>query len=246
MSLFPVPVVRAARQVPPVERLDWSGFLAQFDWEQGEHISLIGPTGLGKTTLALELLPLRNYVVVLGTKPRDEKLSALTGKGYVLMKDWPEHNDHELRNRILLWPRMEKTTDVKGQQKVVGRALADIFRQGRWAVYVDELRYVSETLKLRGLLELIWQQGRSLGVSLIGGTQRPVHVPLMMFDQATHLFFWRDNDDANLKRIGGIGSLDAATVRASVASLPKHHTLYVNTRTGALIETVVDVGSDSV
>jgi hypothetical protein len=60
----------------------------------------------------------------------------------------------------------------------------------------------------------------------------------MLYDQATHLFFWRDNDDANLKRIGGIGSLDARLVRDTVAALPHHETLYVNTRTGRLVQTI--------
>jgi hypothetical protein len=63
----------------------------------------------------------------------------------------------------------------------------------------------------------------------------------MLYDQATHLFFWRDNDEANLKRIGGIGFLDAKLIRGTVAELPEHEALYINTRTGSLIRTQVDL-----
>jgi energy-coupling factor transporter ATP-binding protein EcfA2 len=221
-----------------VERIEWDDFLPSMRWRQGEHVSLIGPTGAGKTTLALEILPKRKYVVVLGTKPMDDNLSRLKARGYQVIREWPEHVSTEISPKLILWPSFRKTSDAKKQQQVIGKALQAIFAQGRWTVYADELRYIAKTLRMSPLLELLWQQGRSLGVSLVGGTQRPAHVPLMLYDQATHLFFWRDNDDANLKRIGGIGSLDARLVRDTVAALPHHETLYVNTRTGRLVQTI--------
>ena len=62
-----------------------------------------------------------------------------------------------------------------------------------------------------------------------------------MYDQATHIFFWRDNDELNLKRIGGIGWLNSKEIRTTVASLPEHVCLYVNTRTGTMITTKVEL-----
>lgn len=224
-----------------VEALDWPDFLDSLRWRQGEHVSLIGPTGAGKTTLALEILPKRKFVVVLGTKPKDSTLGRLRGRGYRIVREWPEHVATDISPKLILWPKFQKTGDAKKQQRQIGKALQEIFAQGGWTVYADELRYISNTLRLSPLLELIWQQGRSLGVSLVGGTQRPAHVPLMMYDQATHLFFWRDNDEANLKRIGGIGHLDAQLVRETVANLPRHDTLYIDTRTGRMVTTRVDV-----
>jgi hypothetical protein len=224
-----------------VERLAWDEFLPSMRWRQGEHVSLIGPTGAGKTTLALQVLPKRKFVVVLGTKPKDPTLSQLRRQGYEVMRSWPEHVSVDVTPKIILWPTFKKAGDARKQAQTIGRSLQEIFAQGGWTVYADELRYIAKTLRLSPLLELIWQQGRSLGISLVGGTQRPAHVPLMLYDQATHLFFWRDNDDANLKRIGGIGHLDSQLVRETVADLPLHETLYINTRTGRLVQTKVEL-----
>ena len=225
-----------------IEIIEWDEFIDSMRWKQGEHVSLIGPTGAGKTTLALELLPKRRYVVVLGTKPKDSTLSKLKGQGYETVRKWPEHVSTEIHPRMVLWPTFSRPGDAKKQQREIGKALSEIFAQGGWTVFADELRYISQTLKLGGMLELIWQQGRSLGVSLVGGTQRPAHVPLMLYDQATHLFFWRDNDEANLKRIGGLGHIDSKLIRETVGNLPKHSTLYLNTRTGRMAVTKVDLG----
>jgi hypothetical protein len=109
-----------------------------------------------------------------------------------------------------------------------------MFTQKHWAINADEVSYIGNDLRLEPLLKLIWQQGRAIGLSLVAGTQRPVHVPLLIYDQSTHLFFFRDNDETNLRRIGGIGWLNAREIREAVARLPKYYFLYVNTRTGEM------------
>lgn len=120
-------------------------------------------------------------------------------------------------------------------------ALGSIFHQGGWTVYVDEARYVHETLKLTPYLKLLWQQGRSLGISLVTTTQRPAYMPLEMYDQATHLFLWRDTDRINLARLSSIaGDLDRDQLREEVGKLPLHDFLYANTRTGAVLRSRVD------
>jgi hypothetical protein len=74
-------------------------------------------------------------------------------------------------------------------------------------------------------------------ISLVVATQRPAFVPLEVYDQSQHLFFWRDNDERNLKRISGISWLNAAYVQALVASLERHEVLYINTPTGLMYRT---------
>ena len=63
--------------------------------------------------------------------------------------------------------------------------------------------------------------------------QRPAGNRLVeLFDQTTHLFFFRDNDEPNLRRISGVGWLSSEAIKAFVANLEQYQFLYVNTRTG--------------
>lgn len=249
--------------MPQPEHVPWATFRPWFrgQWRQGEHVSLIGPTGSGKTTLALELLDRRDFVCVLGTKPKDPTLDRLVKhKGYQLRRQWLERtrrrplggppepaevkmSDGTTRRRahVVLWPEFRVAADKAHQRDVFDLALGDMFAAGSWCVFADEVFYLCRELGLEQHLTTMWTQGRSLGVTLVGGTQRPAFVPLYMYDQATHLFLWGDNDETNLRRVGGLGGLSAASVRAIVAGLPQHSVLYVNTRTRQLAVTRVEL-----
>lgn len=215
----------------------WSDFLARLDWRQGEHLSLIGPTGGGKTTLALQLLPRREWVTVLATKPADPTLNKLRRQGYKLIEKWPPP---ALTQRVLLWPRFRGRRDMVPQRAAIAEALTEMFAAGGWCIFVDELSYLSQMLRLDTDLRLLWQQGRALNLTLVGATQRPAWVPLEMYSQATHLFFWRTTDRTDLGRIGGLGGIDPGLVRQRVSRLAPHETLYVNTRTGEMLVTKAD------
>lgn len=229
--------IRLARIATQAPRVPWDEFLTDyFHWGQGEHVGLIGPTGQGKTTLLTSLLPMHPYVVVFATKPRDESMERLIRTGYYPIKRWQSLDPYKFPKRVL-WPDAFDLDSFTHQREIFHDAFARIYREGGWTVAIDELWYVNNILKLEMDVKTYLLQARALGISLLVATQRPAWVPLEVYDQSTHLFFWRDNDETNLKRLSGISFRSADLIRSIVADLDQYQVLYVNTRTGKMIRT---------
>jgi DNA helicase HerA-like ATPase len=127
---------------------------------------------------------------------------------------------------------------VDVQRRVFADAFNRIYREGNWCVAIDEMWYFANQLKLDGAIKLYLTQGRSLGISLVTATQRPVSVPVEVYDQSTHLFFWRDNDRRNLDRLSEINSrVSSSMIRDLVGNLDRYQVLYLNTREGTMYRT---------
>ena len=242
-----------SREIPPdtlAPVVPWDDFMTYvFDWRQSQHVALIGPTESGKSTLQYAILPKRKYVTFFATKPRDRTLDTFAQRGgFVRIEDWPPRRGRgrfsrpvtaEEMPRRLLWPdatRMSPET-MEHQRQVFLRAFHDIYGSGGWCTVWDEFWMMCSILGMEKEARIMLQQARSNDISFVIGAQRPSRIPLEVFDQTTHLFFWRDNDEANLKRMGGIGWMSANEIRAFVANLEPHQVLYINTRRGWMYRT---------
>ena len=227
---------RVAREAP---RVPWDVFTQElFTWKQGEHIGIIGPTGQGKNTLLTHLISLQPYVVVFATKPYDESMNRLIATGYHRMARWESINPDRVPRRVL-WPSARNLDSDDTQRAVFKDALERIYRERGWAVIIDEGWYFTNKLNLGKEIKTYLLQARSLSISLVLATQRPAWVPVEIFDQSTHLFFFRDNDKRNLQRLSGISWRSADLIRHVVANLEQFQMLYVNTRTGRMCRTRV-------
>jgi hypothetical protein len=117
---------------------------------------------------------------------------------------------------------------------VIADALDAMFASGAWAVLLDDLQYLTDELRLGPQMQTLLLQARSIDMSLMLSTQRPRHVPVVVWNQCTHLFIFGTKDADDLRRLGGLGGLDGRIIRNAVAALDTHECLYVNTRSGHL------------
>lgn len=235
----------------PAPFVPWATFLPWFvsRWEQGDHVSIVGATKSGKTVLAHELLEARTaasehwHTAVLANKPRDSSLDAMARGGWCKVREWPPPRSHrgQPARRVLLWPKIDGPEGFAHQAVAFDAALRSIFRGGKWAVYADEVRYLSHTLGLKPLVELLWLQGRSIGITLVASTQRAAFVPLEFYSQARHLFLFFESSPDNRRRlVNHCGGANGAEVARIVATLGRHEVLYVDAWEGTLIRTRVE------
>jgi hypothetical protein len=236
--------VTAAEQVPFAE---WSEFLESFmaAWPanaggQAEHVTLIGPTKQGKTTLALALLDERRrrrdaHIVIFATKPRDPTLTKL---GWPVIREWPPGYG---QRAVIFWPRFSK--DVRQaayyQRRAFDPVLADVFHDGNRVVYFDEAFYFTDVLGLGGTMRQFWTQGRSVNLIVVAGTQRPRGVPREMFSEASWFIAFRTADEDELRRVSEIGGVDTRTLREVMRTLKPHEFVAVRTRTGEMVRSMV-------
>lgn len=243
MSLY------AVRELPPdaaAPVIPFEDFLTYvFDWKQNQHVGLVGPTEQGKTNLGYHLLKLRDYITYLAIKTQDETLDAFIASGeWQRFYDWPPMKKTffgrrpltpQEAPRRLLWPDATELDSEEEQKRVFGKALADIYARGGWCLVLDDYWYLAHILGFEKQTKKFLANARSNYIPMVIAAQRPAGNNLVeLFDQTTHLFFFRDNDEPNLKRISGVGWMSANLIRAFVANLDRFQALYVNTRTGVM------------
>lgn len=148
-------------------------------WKVGEHIAAVGDTGTGKTYLVSKLVDLRNYVVIFRTKPDDIKFPGFRKAQTVAALD------SLYETRILLEPKHNQ------QMRQGYELLTRVWNQGGWTIVIDEEWYVEARLKLTEYVETLLTQGRSKGISVVVGMQRPARVSRFAISQCTHLFTFR-------------------------------------------------------
>lgn len=200
----------------------------------------MGPAGSGKTVLLQELSGLRTYGVVFATKPRDNSMDEISERfGYVIYPEWPRGVDADKKPRRIIWPPATRIDSAKTQAPVFAEAFEQIYGEGGWNLFLDEGWYFTNMLGQGNFIKVMLLQARSLDISLILATQRPVSVPTEIWDQSTHIFIFQENDERNLKTMGGINKSSSLDVQRMVSVLDRHQFLYINTREGFMFRSRV-------
>lgn len=239
------------RELPPAEMapvVDWDDFMSfVWEWRQNQHVGLVGPTEQGKTNLAYHLLQQRAFVTYFAIKTQDETLDAYGAQGgYQRLYDWPPKTGWLIKRQVkpaemprrLLWPDATQLDSEPEQIRVFSKALADIYAEGGWCPVLDDYWYLAHILGFEKTTKKFLANARSNYIPMVVCAQRPAGNRLVeLFDQTTHLFFFRDNDEPNLRRISGVGYLASEPIKAFVANLDPYQCLYINTRRGWMYRT---------
>lgn len=222
----------------------WDRFLERVRFRQGEMVTIVGTIGSGKTVLERALVQTpahRTFAVLLGTKPEDKELYVPFERIGFELVDKFDPSPPPAESRVIFRPRV-RTPDAAGrrrQAEAFREMLFEVWEAGGWTVVADELFYLTNQLKLDDIFETLWTQGRSSGVTIIGATQLPVSIPLLAFDQATHLFLFRNTDKYRINRMSEFAGADSAVLKALIPVLPRHEFIYVDTRSGLLLRSMV-------
>lgn len=213
-----------------------------FDYAEGDHCTFLAPTGGGKTHLQFQLLgatarpELQATVFVM--KPKDATVDRFTKEyGFKTIRDWPPPRIPNIVQKrppgYILWPPETgnpEADDIR-HEATFRRALRQLYVQGKKSpsiIDADETYSLENELGLKDDLRRIWTKGRSMGVGLWAGSQRPAFISLWAY-QAQHLFLGNDPDAEARKRFSEIGGgLNPEIVREVTGQLRRYQFLYIS------------------
>jgi hypothetical protein len=208
-----------------------------WDYLPGEHVTVLAPTGGGKTQLAYQLLGVTAspdlQAVILVMKPRDSTVTEFTKlHGFRTVRDWPPPTIAKIAKKppgYVLWPKDTGDPDRVDYEHhmIFQRVIRDNYRKGNRITFADEVYSLDHELNLSRDLIRVWSKGRSMDNGLWAASQRPAYISRYAY-QAHHLFLGNDPDKDVQKRYGEIGAgIDSDLVRDLCSKLERYQFVYI-------------------
>lgn len=231
-----------AEDVPTIVTMERDEFIRDyFDYNPGQHLTMVGPNGRGKTTLGFQMLnatarkDLKAFVLV--SKPRDETIDEYTKKmRFKRIETYPPPVDLIKKQRGYMLRPYQSLKDLKGDNLRLHRefqkCILDCYAsKDARIVFADEVQELQSNLKLKEELEACWKRGRSLHCGIWALAQRSAYNSQDMYNAPEHLFLFNDPDKRNRIRFAEIGGVDPELVERTTNQLSQYQALYIK-RTG--------------
>jgi len=224
-----------------VEPLKWDEFYDWFGqrWEPGQHLSVVAPTGAGKTTLVSQLLGLRRYVLAIDPKGGDTNLSAL---GWPRLDTWPgdkkvaamvQKNDAanpSMPSRYLVGPIVRHHSERETLLKTMGETMDGAFNLGGFTVYCDELQLATDprlSPGIRAKVDRLLVAARDRGVSFVSSYQAPSWVTPHAGRMSTWYAVSYTRDVDTIDKIAGNMGRPRAEMRGAIQGLDPFTWMFV-------------------
>jgi hypothetical protein len=151
---------------------------------QDEHLEVTGQSGSGKSYTIGTILQQRaarwnTAELAVVTKQTDDSIPLL---GWPVVTSSDDLREKKYRQAVF-WPQTEAKGEGREQyhEQVIFELLDGLWpkpgERANIVVYLDEVRYLESLSKrLKKLIRMYWREGRSHGISIIAGAQRPVEM----------------------------------------------------------------------
>jgi hypothetical protein len=168
-----------------------------------EHMEVLGPSGTGKSRFIAQILQERAvrrqaHEVFIATKPADATIVKL---GWPIVKDWRGVSQNP---QVIFWPRTGALgARRKAYQEARIRDLLDrLWEPGsNTVVCFDEIAYVQKlSRELFDIIEMYLREGRSSGITLVMGKQRPQGVTREMHANTVWVISFKPADQDDTER----------------------------------------------
>lgn len=184
------------------------------EWDRGQHVAVMAPTGTGKSYLVSRgLLPLWDHALIIDPKPADpDNLKHARWMGAKLTDRYPQPDVARFWGKD---PYPDRFYWVQpGHNDLQARleeALDNVWRSATngegWVCYVDEVKLICarqpDGHNLADRVIKMLRYGRARGITFIGGTQSPrYNGPGMsdFLDQPRWLFMGKTKDAGTVER----------------------------------------------
>jgi hypothetical protein len=217
-------------------------------WRPGGHWALIGPTGEGKSTMAVGLLELRKWVLSLDPKGEDETLES---SGYQRLLTMPPPRDRLAAvgkkpregTDEWIWDQVDKGLPVgliagfeamtdeedAALHALMKDAVTWCRRTRGWTLYVDEFELLSSQrmFRLGPDIERMLITARRAGTSVVTSFQAAAWVSKHATRQASFTSLWPTRDRQMIKNVAEAMGRDWKMIALAIDELPPYHTLTI-------------------